>query len=189
MNATAAERVTIELQNIQARLCAELESADGSATFLRDAWERKPDDASGLSGRGQTAVLEGGTLLERAGVALSDVSGSKLPPAATARNPQLAGQRFRAMGVSVVIHPRNPHVPTSHMNVRYFSAGDVWWFGGGFDLTPYIPYEEDIVAWHRAASAACANAATGFHARPATTIFISNIVAKHAASAAFSTMT
>jgi coproporphyrinogen III oxidase len=88
-------------------------------------------------------------------VALSDVRGSQLPPAATARNPQLAGRQFRAMGVSVVMHPRNPHAPTSHMNVRFFSAGDVWWFGGGFDLTPYIPYEQDIVTWHRAARAAC----------------------------------
>ncbi len=94
-------------------------------------------------------------MFERAGVALSDVRGSQLPPAATARNPQLAGREFRAMGVSVVMHPRNPHAPTSHMNVRFFSAGDVWWFGGGFDLTPYIPYEEDVVAWHRAARDAC----------------------------------
>ncbi len=164
MNSTAAESVFNELQGIQSRLCAGLEAVDGSKTFLRDAWERAPGDASGLTGHGMTAVLEGGAVLERAGVALSDVSGSQLPPAATARNPQLAGRGFRAMGVSVVIHPRNPQVPTSHMNVRYFSAGDVWWFGGGFDLTPYIPYDEDIVAWHRAAATACADAAPGFHA-------------------------
>jgi coproporphyrinogen III oxidase len=101
-------------------------------------------------------VLEGGTLFERAGVALSDVTGSQLPPSATARNPGLAGRSYRAVGVSVVVHPRNPHVPTSHMNVRYFSAGDVWWFGGGFDLTPYFVVEADVIAWHRAAAAACA---------------------------------
>jgi coproporphyrinogen III oxidase len=164
MNQSQTERVFSELQVIQARLCGRLEAADGTQTFLRDAWERHSGDASGLTGRGVTAVLEGGTVLERAGVALSDVSGNQLPPAATARNPQLAGRSYRAMGVSVVVHPRNPHVPTSHMNVRYFSAGEVWWFGGGFDLTPYIPYDEDVVGWHRAASAACAGAAAGFHA-------------------------
>jgi coproporphyrinogen III oxidase len=97
-------------------------------------------------------------------VALSDVRGTKLPPAATARNPHLAGRAFRAMGVSVVMHPRNPQVPTSHMNVRYFSAGDVWWFGGGFDLTPFLPYEEDAIAWHRAAQAACASFHPDFYA-------------------------
>ena len=164
MNQTSAEKVFAELQGIQSRLCASLEAADGTRIFLRDAWERVTGDASGLTGRGVTAVLEGGTVLERAGVALSDVSGTRLPPAATARNPQLAGRSFRAMGVSVVVHPRNPHVPTGHLNVRYFSAGDVWWFGGGFDLTPYIPYDEDVVAWHRAATIACAGAAPGFHA-------------------------
>jgi coproporphyrinogen III oxidase len=88
-------------------------------------------------------------------VALSDVQGTQLPPSATARNPQLAGRAFRAMGVSVVMHPRNPHAPTSHMNVRFFSAGDVWWFGGGFDLTPCIAYEDDVVLWHRHARDAC----------------------------------
>jgi coproporphyrinogen III oxidase len=167
MNPTVTERVYSELQAVQASLCGALEGADAGVTFLRDAWERPAGHASGLMGRGITAVLEGGALLERAGVALSDVRGTRLPPAATARNPQLAGQNFRAMGVSVVIHPRNPQIPTSHLNVRYFSAGDVWWFGGGFDLTPYVPYEEDIISWHRAAAAACAGAVPGFydHAR------------------------
>ncbi len=112
-------------------------------TFERDVWQR-PEAEGKLRGGGVTAVQEGGAVMERAGVALSDVRGSQLPPSATARNPQLAGREFRAMGVSVVMHPRNPQAPTSHMNVRFFSAGDVWWFGGGFDLTPYIPYEEDI---------------------------------------------
>jgi coproporphyrinogen III oxidase len=123
-------------------------------TFLRDAWER-PASVGKLQGGGITACQEGGATMERAGVALSDVRGSQLPPSATLRNPHLAGRDFRAMGVSVVMHPRNPHAPTSHMNVRFFSAGDVWWFGGGFDLTPYVPYEEDIVLWHRAARDAC----------------------------------
>ena len=143
------------LHGLHADLCSAFEAVDGTRQFLQDRWQR--DGAAGdLRGRGVTAVLEGGELFERAGVALSDVTGSKLPPAATARNPGLAGRSFRAMGVSVVVHPRNPRVPTSHMNVRYFSAGDVWWFGGGFDLTPYFVAEEDVLAWHRAAATACA---------------------------------
>ena len=142
------------LHALQDRLCGTFGGETMGGTFLRDPWERAGGEG-GLRGAGVTAVQEAGTVFERAGVALSDVSGTKLPPAATARNPQLAGREFRAMGVSVVMHPRNPHAPTSHMNVRYFSAGDIWWFGGGFDLTPYIPYEEDAVAWHRAARDAC----------------------------------
>ncbi|MBS0387051.1 MAG: oxygen-dependent coproporphyrinogen oxidase [Proteobacteria bacterium] len=143
------------LGTLQDELCREFAAADGTRTFALDRWQR---DGGGetLGGDGITAVLEDGALFERGGVALSDVRGTKLPPAATARNPQLAGRPFRAMGVSVVMHPRNPQVPTSHMNVRYFSAGDVWWFGGGFDLTPYLPFEEDAASWHRAAAAACA---------------------------------
>jgi coproporphyrinogen III oxidase len=142
------------LVSMQEQLCRALSQEDGTHDFLRDHWERGVAEG-GLAGRGTTAVLEGGTVFERGGVALSDVSGSKMPPAATARNPQLAGRSFRAMGVSVVMHPRNPLAPTSHMNVRFFSAGDVWWFGGGFDLTPYVVFEEDVRLWHRAAAAAC----------------------------------
>ena len=141
------------LHQLQDDLCSTFGDEMGGS-FLRDAWER-PAGAGKLEGGGITAVQEGGEVMERAGVALSDVRGSQLPPAATARNPQLAGQGFRAMGVSVVMHPLNPHAPTSHMNVRFFNSGDVWWFGGGFDLTPFIPYEEDVVSWHRAARAAC----------------------------------
>jgi len=132
-----------------------LAAADGVREFQRDPWSRAAGGEA-LAGEGVTAVLEEGAVFERGGVALSDVRGSKLPPAASSRNPQLAGRAYRAMGVSVVMHPRNPHAPTSHMNVRYFSAGDVWWFGGGFDLTPYLPYEPDVVRWHRAAASACA---------------------------------
>jgi coproporphyrinogen III oxidase len=142
------------LHDLQARLCATFGNADMGGSFERDAWTRAPADGS-LSGEGITAVQEGGKVFERAGVALSDVRGTRLPPAATARNPHLAGREFRAMGVSVVMHPRNPQAPTSHMNVRFFSAGDVWWFGGGFDLTPYLPHDEDVVSWHRAARDAC----------------------------------
>ena len=142
------------LGELQEELCAAFAAADGRAQFSTDPWVRAGTEA--LAGEGVTAVLEDGALFERGGVALSDVRGTKLPPAATERNPHLAGRAFRAMGVSVVMHPRNPHVPTSHMNVRYFGAGDVWWFGGGFDLTPFLPYEQDISLWHRAANAACA---------------------------------
>jgi coproporphyrinogen III oxidase len=158
------QQVLQTLSDIQRELCAALEAADGQAKFLRDAWTRDAGGAAGLAGSGVTAVLEGGELLERGGVALSDVSGAKLPPAATARNPGLAGRAFRAQGVSVVFHPRNPHIPTSHMNVRCFSAGDVWWFGGGFDLTPFLPHDADVVLWHQAAAAACTPLHADFYA-------------------------
>ena len=151
------------LGTLQDELCSAFAVADGSREFSRDPWERA-GSAEALAGNGVTAVLEGGALFERGGVALSDVRGSKLPPAATARNPHLAGRSYRAMGVSVVMHPRSPQIPTCHMNVRYFSAGDVWWFGGGFDLTPYLPYEDDAVRWHRAAAAACAPYHAGLYA-------------------------
>ncbi len=153
MNNDRTSQVLNYLHGLQDRLCNSFGTQMGG-TFLRDAWQR-PAGEGKLQGGGITAVQEGGKVMERAGVALSDVRGSQLPPSATARNPQLAGRDFRAMGVSVVMHPHNPHAPTSHMNVRFFSAGDVWWFGGGFDLTPSIPYEEDTVLWHRFARDAC----------------------------------
>jgi coproporphyrinogen III oxidase len=154
------------LNSLQNNLCELFGDQDGERAFVVDRWTRAGSSA-GVSGRGATAVLEGGAVLERAGVAMSDVTGNSLPPAATARNPHLAGRGFRAMGVSVVMHPRNPHVPTSHMNVRFLSAGDVWWFGGGFDLTPYLVDEADVVSWHRAAAEACASFHPDFyeHAR------------------------
>ncbi len=137
------------LKGLQQRLLARFEQLDGKAKFRRDAWQRP----TGLVGEGITAVLEGGAVFERAGASFSDVRGSQLPPSATARNPHLAGKPFRAAGVSVVIHPLNPHVPTSHMNVRAFATDDGagWWFGGGYDLTPYYPYEEDARHWHQTA--------------------------------------
>ncbi len=142
-----------EFSDIHARVLAGLQSADGG-TFEIDAWQR-PTGEGRLAGEGRTCVLEGGAVFERAGVNFSDVSGPALPPSATQRHPKAAGQPFRAVGVSVVCHPRNPFVPTSHMNVRTIRAGDQWWYGGGFDLTPYLPFEEDAVAWHRAAADAC----------------------------------
>ncbi len=142
------------LRGLQDRICTGLEALDGEARFQEDAWSR----AGG--GGGRTRVLTGGRVFEQAGVNFSHVTGSTLPPAATARRPELVGRGFRAMGVSLVMHPHNPYVPTSHANVRLFVAeapgeAPVWWFGGGFDLTPYYGFEEDAVAWHRTARAAC----------------------------------
>ncbi|MGE3164736.1 MAG: oxygen-dependent coproporphyrinogen oxidase [Planctomycetota bacterium] len=142
------------LLELQGRICSELEQEDGAATFREDRWEREQ------GGGGVTRVLTDGLVFEQAGVNFSHVHGSALPPSATQHRPELAGCRFEAMGVSLVIHPRNPYVPTSHANVRFFVASraeapPVWWFGGGFDLTPYYGFEEDVVHWHSTARAAC----------------------------------
>src|SRR6185369_10115726 len=152
VNATAVERYLLGLQD---RICAAVETADGQARFLQDAWQR-PE-----GGGGRTRVLKEGSVFEQAGVNFSRVEGERLPPSASAHRPELAGRAWTALGVSLVLHPRNPHVPTTHMNVRYFEAraagGEAaWWFGGGFDLTPYYPYDEDIVHWHRVARDLCA---------------------------------
>ena len=140
------------LQNLQNRICAELETLDGKATFARDAWERPG------GGGGESRVLSEGDVFEQAGVGFSHVFGDQMPPSATKNRPELAGKSFEAVGVSLVLHPRNPYVPTTHANFRFFSAGQrkpVWWFGGGFDLTPYYPFHEDIVGWHQAAKDVC----------------------------------
>ena len=142
------------LLGLQDRICAELAAADGGMGFREDAWER-PE-----GGGGRTRVMEDGAVFEKAGVNFSEVSGTRLPPSATAQRPELAGRSFQALGVSLVIHPRNPYVPTSHANVRFFVAeregqAPVWWFGGGFDLTPYYGFHEDAVHWHRIARDAC----------------------------------
>jgi coproporphyrinogen III oxidase len=126
---------------LQQRIVAGLEALDGGS-FRQDAWSR-PEGGGGIS-----RILEDGALFERGGVNLSRVQGSKLPPSASASRPQLAGRAYDAMGVSLVLHPRNPYCPTVHMNVRFFSAGDVWWFGGGMDLTPYYGFEEDARHFH-----------------------------------------
>jgi coproporphyrinogen III oxidase len=139
---------------LQDDICSQLETEDGGAKFMEDAWDR----AGG--GGGRTRVISNAAVFEQGGVNFSHVFGDKLPPSATAQRPELAGRSFQAMGVSLVIHPHNPMVPTSHANVRFFVAekpGEepVWWFGGGFDLTPYYGFEEDCVEWHRTAKAAC----------------------------------
>jgi len=146
------------LLGLQESICTALETEDGEQTFLRDAWEREP--GHGLSGGGISSVLQGGAVFEQGGVNFSHVVGEKLPGSATAHRPELAGRGFEAMGVSLVIHPNNPYVPTSHANVRFFIAekeGEepVWWFGGGFDLTPYYGKDEDCRHWHQTAKAAC----------------------------------
>ena len=140
------------LQSLQNRIVADLEQLDGKERFRRDAWDR-PD-----GGGGESRVLKKGGIFEQAGVNFSHVFGDKLPPSATKTRPDLEGQGFQAMGVSLVLHPENPYVPTTHANFRFFTAGDddpVWWFGGGFDLTPYYPFHDDVVEWHRTAKKTC----------------------------------
>ena len=142
------------LRGLQDRLCTALEGVDGRARFREDAWQRAE------SGGGRTRVLTDGAVFEQGGVNFSRVHGERLPPAATAQRPELAGRAWTALGVSLVLHPRNPYVPTTHLNVRYFEARKqgaepVWWFGGGFDLTPYYPFDEDIVHWHAVARDLC----------------------------------
>lgn len=147
--------VVIEfLKSLQDQICSELELADGGGMFVEDNWKR----AEG--GGGRTRVLTNGNVIEQGGVNFSVVSGDKLPPSATAHRPELAGRKWQACGVSLVIHPKNPFIPTSHANVRFFIAekeGEepVWWFGGGFDLTPFYPFKEDVVHWHQTAKNIC----------------------------------
>ncbi len=146
--------VTGFLQALQDRICAAVEHEEAGAVFSEDVWQR----AEG--GGGRSRVLKQGAVFEQAGVGFSSVGGDALPAAASARRPQLAGAPWQAVGVSLVFHPRNPHVPTTHMNVRYFQAqpreGEpVWWFGGGFDLTPFYPVDADVRHWHEVARAVC----------------------------------
>jgi coproporphyrinogen III oxidase len=146
------------LLGLQDRICAALEKEDGNKVFQEDAWQREP--GASLGGGGISRVMTEGGVFESAGINFSHVSGAALPPSATAHRPELAGRRFEALGVSLVIHPRNPYVPTSHANVRFFvaekdGADPVWWFGGGFDLTPYYAFEPDVVHWHTEARNAC----------------------------------
>jgi coproporphyrinogen III oxidase len=158
-----AAQVKSFLTGLQADIVSQLEQADGQV-FRRDGWDR-PGGGGGLS-----CVIEGGELFERGGVNFSHVTGDRLPPSASAGRPEVAGRGFEAMGVSLVLHPRNPWVPTVHMNVRFFIAnplpGDsaavpVWWFGGGMDLTPYYGFEEDATHFHRT----CSDALAPFGAR------------------------
>lgn len=151
-NITSVKTYLVDLQD---RICREVESVDGQARFAEDLWQR----AEG--GGGRSRILAEGALFEQAGIGFSHVFGDKLPPSATAHRPELTGRNWQAMGVSLVFHPHNPYVPTVHCNVRFFIAekqgvAPIWWFGGGFDLTPYYGFEEDAVHWHRTARDACA---------------------------------
>lgn len=148
------ETVKHYLMQLQSRICESLETLEPEKRFAEDKWQRQQ------GGGGKIRIIEGGTVLEKGGVAFSHVTGTELPPSATAHRPELAGAKWQAMGVSLVIHPRNPFAPTSHMNVRFFIAekpGEepVWWFGGGYDLTPYYGFAEDCRHWHQTAKAAC----------------------------------
>ena len=158
-NARATE-VENFLRDLQDRLCVALEAGDGGAHFREDAWQRAETGAE-LGGGGRTRVLVNGAVFEQGGVNFSRVHGERLPPAATTQRPELVGRAWTALGVSLVLHPGNPYVPTTHLNVRYFEARKdgaepVWWFGGGFDLTPFYPFDEDIVHWHTLARGLCA---------------------------------
>lgn len=142
------------LLSLQDDICRQLAEEDGKAQFVEESWDREQ------GGGGRTRVVTDGAVIEKGGVNFSHVFGDQLPASATANRPELAGRSFQAMGVSLVIHPNNPFVPTSHANVRFFVAekeGEepVWWFGGGFDLTPYYGFEEDVVFWHQTAKQAC----------------------------------
>lgn len=148
------DQVKDYLRSLQNRIVADLEQLDAKRTFRRDAWDRPG------GGGGESRVLKGGEIFEQAGVNFSHVFGSELPPSATKTRPDLAGHGFQAVGVSLVLHPENPYIPTTHANFRFFTAGDedsdpVWWFGGGYDLTPYYPFHDDVVAWHKAAKRTC----------------------------------
>jgi coproporphyrinogen III oxidase len=152
---SAAPDVGDYLRGLQDRICAALEHADGEARFAEDAWQRSE------GGGGRSRVLMGGRVFDQAGGGFSEVSGAKMPASATAHRPELAGAAWQAIGVSLVLHPHNPYLPTTHMNVRYFQAlrdGEAvaWWFGGGFDLTPFYPFDDDVLHWHRTAAALCA---------------------------------
>lgn len=142
------------LLDLQDRICAALAAEDGGADFIEDSWDR----AEG--GGGRSRVITNGRVIEKGGVNFSHVYGTQMPASATAHRPELAGRAFEAMGVSLVIHPYNPYVPTSHANVRFFiaekeGAEPVWWFGGGYDLTPYYGNESDVKHWHHTAKNAC----------------------------------
>mgnify|MGYP001098330256 FL=1 len=149
------EQVKKYLVHLQESICSDLESLDGGAVFEKDHWTKKDGDGSGI-----TSVICDGNVFEKGGVNFSIVEGNKMPNSATALRPELEGRKYTALGVSLVLHPHNPYVPTVHSNVRFFVAEEpakdpVWWFGGGFDLTPFYGFDEDAVHWHTTAKKAC----------------------------------
>ena len=164
-----ADAVEAYLRTLQQRIVAAAEAVDG-ARFVHDAWRKPAGEA--LGGEGITCILEDGAVIERGGVGFSKVTGRSMPPSATQSRPELAGRGFEALGVSLVFHPRNPHAPTVHLNVRFFiarrpdgSEPDVWWFGGGMDLTPSYGYDDDAVHFHRTCRDALAPFGDDLHPR------------------------
>jgi coproporphyrinogen III oxidase len=154
MHTPETDAVIAYLKSLHDSITKALEVIDGDATFRRDKWER-PE-----GGGGESRILRNGEVFEQAGIGFSLVQGDRLPPSASAHRPELAGAPWIATGLSLVVHPLNPYVPTTHANLRFFRAqppdGEaVWWFGGGFDLTPYYPFDEDVLHWHRTAKDAC----------------------------------
>ncbi len=147
--ADSRDRAKQLVQELQDNICQGLERLDGEAKFQEDNWQR----AEG--GGGRTRVIRDGRVFEQGGVNFSEVWGDSLPPSILVKHPEAAGQGFYATGTSMVLHPRNPYVPTVHLNYRYFEAGNVWWFGGGVDLTPYYPFKEDAVHFHQTIKKAC----------------------------------
>lgn len=147
--AGSRDRVKQFMQQLQDKICAALEQLDGVSTFKEDLWEREE------GGGGRSRILREGGVFEQGGVGFSEVWGSQLPPSILTQRPEAAGHDFYATGTSMVLHPRNPYIPTVHLNYRYFEAGPVWWFGGGADLTPYYPFAEDAAHFHRTLKKAC----------------------------------
>lgn len=147
--ADSKDRVSQFMRQLQDEICQALEQLDEVGTFREDSWEREE------GGGGRSRVLSGGALFEQGGVNFSEVWGKNLPPSILTQRPEAAGHKFYATGTSMVLHPRNPYVPTVHLNYRYFEAGPVWWFGGGADLTPYYPFAEDAAHFHRTLKLAC----------------------------------
>lgn len=150
----ATDKVKDYLLTLQQTICQEIETLDGQGHFIQDNWTRL------LGGGGFSCVLEKGNVFAKAGVNFSHVTGDSLPPSATINRPEITGRRFTALGVSLVLHPDNPYIPTTHANVRFFiaekdGAEPIWWFGGGFDLTPYYGFTEDCIHWHQTAKDAC----------------------------------
>ena len=149
------DQVKKYLLRLQEDLCSDLESIDGGAIFEKDRWTKKDGNGSGT-----TSVICDGNVFEKGGVNFSIVQGNKMPKSATAIRPELEGRKYTALGVSLVLHPLNPYVPAVHLNVRFFVAEKpgketIWWFGGGFDLTPFYGFDEDAVHWHMTAKKAC----------------------------------
>ena len=164
MNQPDPQAVKQFLLSLQDEICLSLEKSDQEKCFIEEEWQRES------GGGGRTRVLTDGGIFEQAGVNFSHVTGDSLPASATAKRPELEGRSFEAMGVSLVMHPRNPYIPTTHANVRFFiaqkaGADPIWWFGGGFDLTPYYPFEEDVIQWHQQAKLTCDAIDPGYYAK------------------------